>query len=63
MTLAGQKHDVAVGLGDGSRELFPVADGPRSGIRERFAKGLWGVAKGTQSEVSVETYLVCCQPP
>jgi hypothetical protein len=58
VTFTREEHHVPAGLGDGSRELLPVADGPRRGGGEGFAKGIRGVAKGAQSEVSVEIHLV-----
>jgi hypothetical protein len=46
VTFTREEHHVPARLGDGSRELLPVADGPRRDVSIGFAEGIRGVAKG-----------------
>ncbi len=63
VTVAREEHHVLARLGDGSRELLPVAGGPRRGLRDGFAEGIRSVAQRAQSEISVEIHLVRPQFP
>jgi len=62
-TFTREEHHVPAGLGDSSRELLPVADGPHRGLCDGFAKGIGSVAEGAQPQIAVEAHLVWGQLP